>query len=155
MIAELAKYLWTDMQSGSIAGLEDFTIVVTGDHSTTVCSGDHSFEPVPFVICKLSRAMAVERDVTDIATERREEPAEMEGGKGEESTGLGWRSLRATTFAQPPSSASSALPRKADGDALQDTVSHFSEVDAHAGALGRFSGSEVMELIKGFADFAS
>jgi 2,3-bisphosphoglycerate-independent phosphoglycerate mutase len=30
-----------------------FLIVVTGDHTTTVHIGDHSFEPVPFTMCDL------------------------------------------------------------------------------------------------------
>ena len=31
--------------------LQNVVVVVTGDHSTNVHIGDHSFEPVPFVIC--------------------------------------------------------------------------------------------------------
>ena len=30
------------------------TVVITGDHSTPVMYGDHSYEPVPFVICKVA-----------------------------------------------------------------------------------------------------
>jgi len=34
----------------------EFTILVTGDHSTPVLTGDHSYEPVPFAISKVSKA---------------------------------------------------------------------------------------------------
>ena len=30
------------------------SVVVCADHSTTVMSGDHSYEPVPVLLCKLS-----------------------------------------------------------------------------------------------------
>lgn len=32
----------------------NITLVLTGDHTTHIHSGDHSFEPVPFVICDIS-----------------------------------------------------------------------------------------------------
>ena len=69
---------------------DDFLIVVTGDHSTPVLIGDHSFEPVPFMICDL---------------------------KNEEKG---------------------------------DEVEFFSEVDSAYGDLGRFSGLQVMKIIKYF-----
>ncbi|KAM9965603.1 hypothetical protein ACTFIR_005774 [Dictyostelium discoideum] len=34
----------------------NFTICLTGDHSTPVLTGDHSYEPVPFTICKVIEA---------------------------------------------------------------------------------------------------
>jgi len=37
----------------------EFTILVTGDHSTPVLTGDHSYEPVPFAISKVRNATAV------------------------------------------------------------------------------------------------
>jgi len=48
----------------SLAEAEDshnieFTIVLTGDHSTPVLYGDHSCEPVPFVITKVHNAKLV------------------------------------------------------------------------------------------------
>jgi len=37
----------------------EFTILVTGDHSTPVLTGDHSYEPVPFAISKVRNAKAL------------------------------------------------------------------------------------------------
>eukprot|EP00002_Diphylleia_rotans_P033821 TRINITY_DN7228_c0_g1_i1.p1 TRINITY_DN7228_c0_g1~~TRINITY_DN7228_c0_g1_i1.p1 ORF type:complete len:443 (-),score=62.61 TRINITY_DN7228_c0_g1_i1:1490-2818(-) len=83
----------------------EFSIVVTGDHSTPVMSGDHSCEPVPLLLCSVSRIRE-------------------------------WR-------------------KSQDGKVRKlhpsDDVTAFSEVDAHAGFLGRFPGSEVMNIIKHFA----
>jgi 2,3-bisphosphoglycerate-independent phosphoglycerate mutase len=48
-IGQLARLLW---EAGK-AGHYQYFICVTGDHSTPVEYGDHSFEPVPFAICRL------------------------------------------------------------------------------------------------------
>ena len=36
---------------------EDLLLVLTGDHSTPVTYGDHSHEPVPFMVCSINRAI--------------------------------------------------------------------------------------------------
>ena len=76
-------------------------VCVTGDHSTPVLHGDHSFEAVPFTICAIG-----------------------------------------------------ALPDHEGGDpkdgCLVDQVQNFNEIEASGGILGRFPGSEVMEIIKRF-----
>ncbi|KAJ1435439.1 Metalloenzyme [Sesbania bispinosa] len=48
-VGQLARLLWEAESSGKF----QFFLCVTGDHSTPVEYGDHSFEPVPFTICQL------------------------------------------------------------------------------------------------------
>jgi len=52
MIALLLQNLSEDEKWGK----RQFSICVTGDHSTPVLSGDHSYEPVPFSIAKVRGA---------------------------------------------------------------------------------------------------
>eukprot|EP01080_Neovahlkampfia_damariscottae_P003732 gene3732-6620_t len=77
-----------------LKGLNDgnFLFVVTGDHSTPVLIGDHSYEPVPF-------------SIWDLKSDKR------------------------------------------------DSVECFSEIEAAKGNLGRFSGLQVMKIIKSFLKF--
>ncbi|ETV93187.1 hypothetical protein H310_12791 [Aphanomyces invadans] len=82
---------------------EEATIIVTGDHTTPVLYGDHTFEPVPFTIANVRAAARILRGETTTTTHE-----------------------------------------------LQDHVLHFSEVDAAGGILGRFSGDQVMEIVKQF-----
>ncbi|KAI3919361.1 hypothetical protein MKW92_008272 [Papaver armeniacum] len=48
-ISQLARLLWQAESTGDF----QYSICITGDHSTPVEYGDHSFEPVPFTICRL------------------------------------------------------------------------------------------------------
>ncbi|KAK6152657.1 hypothetical protein DH2020_012296 [Rehmannia glutinosa] len=48
-IGQLATLLWQAESTGAF----QYYICVTGDHSTPVEYGDHSFEPVPFALCRL------------------------------------------------------------------------------------------------------
>ncbi|KAF0685826.1 Aste57867_22348 [Aphanomyces stellatus] len=84
---------------------EEATIVVTGDHTTPVLYGDHTFEPVPFTIANVRAAALVLRGQDDTSSKN---------GR------------------------------------LRDDVLGFSELDAAGGGLGRFSGDQVMEIIKQF-----
>lgn len=86
----------------------DVTIIITGDHTTPVLYGDHTFEPVPFAIARVSQA---------------------------------------SQCLASSSSASSDSP-------LIDSVSEFSEISVAQGALGRFAGDQVMELIKTYRAYA-
>lgn len=52
MIAMLVR----ELALRSISNRKSFSIVITGDHSTPVQYGDHSFEPVPFVISTVHSA---------------------------------------------------------------------------------------------------
>ena len=46
MVLQLIKRLWIVEKSGD----SQFSILVTGDHSTPVLFGDHSHEPVPLAL---------------------------------------------------------------------------------------------------------
>jgi 2,3-diphosphopglycerate-independent phosphoglycerate mutase len=72
----------------------EFLIVVTGDHSTPVELGDHSYEPVPFAIWDI---LGKEKDKVEV----------------------------------------------------------FSEIEACKGDLGRFSGLQVMNIIKSFLKYST
>ncbi len=56
MIGHLRRRLCTALPDAAMS------FVVTGDHSTPVRSGDHSYEPVPFVFAKVCGATAMEPD---------------------------------------------------------------------------------------------
>ncbi|DAZ99203.1 TPA: hypothetical protein N0F65_008236 [Lagenidium giganteum] len=88
-------------------GHMEVSIVITGDHTTPVGYGDHTFEPVPFAIARVNAAYA----------------------------------LRAGS--QPTVSST-----------LRDSVSAFSEIAAARGCLGRFSGDQVMGVIKNFRQYS-
>lgn len=88
----------------------DVTIVITGDHTTPVLYGDHTFEPVPFAIARVSQA------------------------------------------AQCMASSSTSVA--SSESALVDSVSEFSEISVAQGALGRFAGDQVMQLIKTYQAYA-
>ncbi|EPZ31344.1 archaeal type cofactor-independent phosphoglycerate mutase [Rozella allomycis CSF55] len=79
-------------QAKAVECLENLWIIVTGDHSTPVEYGDHSCEPVPFVLCKLRNILK-------------------------------------------------------DDKTLADDVQRFNEICSSKGALGRFSGFEIMNSI--------
>ncbi|KAJ0408116.1 hypothetical protein P43SY_002086 [Pythium insidiosum] len=85
----------------------EVTMVVTGDHTTPVIYGDHSFEPVPFAIARGAAA---------------------------------WKALNHPQEALPPTP-------------LTDDVACFSEIAAARGVLGRFSGDQLMSIVKNFRSF--
>eukprot|EP00742_Colponemidia_sp_Colp-10_P007098 GILJ01007621.1.p1 GENE.GILJ01007621.1~~GILJ01007621.1.p1 ORF type:complete len:464 (+),score=62.91 GILJ01007621.1:43-1392(+) len=84
-------------------GSDKYIAVVTGDHSTPVIYGDHSHEPVPFAIARVSEA---------------------------------YRFLSESGAVSPSCTA--------------DCVKTFDEVAARDGFLGRFTGAQIMNLIKSF-----
>lgn len=128
-IAQLAKLLWQAEKSGNF----QYYLCVTGDHSTPVEYGDHSFEPVPFTLCKL-------RDFVSAVGEAKVMETSLD------------------TFALPSVKAGEDLgeevvtsERRSTCKAYSgDQVSEFSEIAAARGCLGRFSGSEMMGIIKKF-----
>ncbi|KAL3696435.1 hypothetical protein R1sor_010511 [Riccia sorocarpa] len=128
MIGQLARLLLEEE-----AGHDKFeySLCVTGDHSTPVEYGDHSFEPVPFTICHLKDFVVA---------------------KGGESVVL---STDLSPFNLPiaGSSALAALAEQAsarasfdsyDSPVAGDSVVRFDEISAARGCLGRFQGSEMM-----------
>ncbi|CEG44155.1 -bisphosphoglycerate-independent phosphoglycerate [Plasmopara halstedii] len=90
----------------------EITIVVTGDHTTPVKYGDHTFEPVPFAIARVGAA-----------------------------------------YKRLQSCRNASNPYESLAGPLTDEVTRFSEVAVASGALGRFSGDQVMKLVKEFRDY--
>ncbi|CAM6097656.1 unnamed protein product [Calypogeia fissa] len=131
MIGQLARLLWEEERTG----LFQYTLAITGDHSTPVEYGDHSFEPVPFSICHL-------RDLVK--------------ARGGEAAILA-TSLSPVSLPIVASSALAALAERANAKATHDcqhspmagdSVAIFNEIAAARGCLGRFQGIEMMGIIK-------
>ncbi|KAH7446552.1 hypothetical protein KP509_01G061700 [Ceratopteris richardii] len=124
MIGQLAHLLWEAECTGHVK----FSICVTGDHSTPVEYGDHSFEPVPFTMCHLEDFVKV-RGGADIINGISLDPftirkSEFSGSKRHANPG-------AVGFAG-------------------DSVAYLDELAASKGCLGRFQGGEMMSVIKQF-----
>ncbi|POM68652.1 2,3-bisphosphoglycerate-independent phosphoglycerate mutase [Phytophthora palmivora] len=93
----------------------EVTIVVTGDHTTPVKYGDHTFEPVPFAIARVGNA---------------------------------YERLQHFKNGGDPANVNNLPPGP-----LTDGVSRFSELAVARGALGRFAGDQVINLVKGFREY--
>ncbi|KAH1238568.1 2,3-bisphosphoglycerate-independent phosphoglycerate mutase 1 [Glycine max] len=128
-LGQLARLLWEAESTGKF----QFFLCVTGDHSTPVEYGDHSFESVPFAICRLKDFVGAIGESTiskssldpfpipsvksgedlldDLETEERDKCCEAYSG---------------------------------------DSVYELNEVAAAKGCLGRFPGGEMMGIIKKF-----
>ncbi|XP_018485082.2 uncharacterized protein LOC108855703 [Raphanus sativus] len=128
-IRQLAKLLW---QAESCSNYQYF-LCVTGDHSTPVEYGDHSFEPVPFTMCRLREfvsAVGGESALLETSLEPFPLPKVVEsdgdvtgkeGGRKETHQAIGG-----------------------------DSVAELSEIAAARGCLGRFHGGEMMGVITKF-----
>lgn len=131
-IGQLAKLLWQAESTGRF----EYSICVTGDHSTPVEYGDHSFEPVPFTLCRLkdfvgaigggSKLMKISLDPFPLPTVK----------AGEDLTG------ECLSEDQKTRVSVQAFSR--------DSVAELNEIAAARGCLGRFPGSEMMGIIKAF-----
>ncbi|KAL4193542.1 hypothetical protein AMTRI_Chr06g177250 [Amborella trichopoda] len=128
-IGQLVRLLWEAQRKGHCS----YSLCVTGDHSTPVEYGDHSFEPVPFSLCKLE-------DFVD--------------ARGGEAVVMG-----ASLDPFPLPSVESCVGGREREFTVEkrenevrayggDSVSEFSEIAAARGCLGRFHGSEMMGIIK-------
>lgn len=128
-IGQLAKLLWEAESTGKF----QYAICVTGDHSTPVEYGDHSFEPVPFTICWLKDfvdAVGGESVVSQISLDPFHLPANDK------------------SLTPPP-----LLQEEVERNAFSgDSVSEFNDIAAARGFLGRFPGGEMMEVIKAFLE---
>ena len=129
-IGQLARFLWEAEKSGHY----QYFICVTGDHSTPVQYGDHSFEPVPFAVCRL-------RDFV--------------GAIGQDNvmnTPLDDFPLPSVKSGEDLTDSSEPAERTPDERKAftGDTVCEYTEIAAARGCLGRFPGSEMMGIIKKF-----
>lgn len=131
-IGQLAKLLWQAESAGDF----QYYICVTGDHSTPVEYGDHSFEPVPFAVCRLKDfvgAVGGESHLSNISLDPFPLPT-VEPGED-----------------LVDACRSQEEKHEKQGRAFKgDTVFEFNEIAAARGILGRFTGSEMMEIIKAF-----
>lgn len=126
-IGQLTRLLWQAESTGKF----EYYLCVTGDHSTPVEYGDHSFEPVPFAICQLKDfvdAMGGEAAIMKTSLE----PFPLPTIKGDEDLTEGLEKMEERS------------KQAFNGD----SVSEFTEIAAARGCLGRFSGSEMMGIIK-------
>lgn len=128
-IGQLARLLWQAEKSGKF----QYFLCVTGDHSTPVEYGDHSFEPVPLAMCQLKDfvgAVGGESAVMEIPLDPFPLPTVKAGEDLTEDTKI----------------------EKERSELLQafsgDSVCEFNEVAAARGCLGRFPGGEMMGIIK-------
>ncbi|KAH0939914.1 hypothetical protein HID58_007375 [Brassica napus] len=130
-IRQLAKLLWQAERSTNY----QYFLCVTGDHSTPVEYGDHSFEPVPFTMCRLREFVAAvggEAALLETSLEPFPLPTVVESGEyvaGKEEDG----ERRET-------------PEAVGGD----SVVELNEIAAARGCLGRFHGGEMMGVITKF-----
>lgn len=131
-IGQLAKLLW----QAESTGMFEYFLCVTGDHSTPVEYGDHSFEPVPFALCRLKDfvgAIGGESKLMEFPLNPFPLPT-VEAGED-----LTEECLREDQRMEHPRQAFSG-----------DSVSVLNEIAAARGCLGRFPGSEMMGIIKAF-----
>ncbi|KAH9622896.1 hypothetical protein KSS87_010085 [Heliosperma pusillum] len=131
-IGQLAKLLWQAESTGKF----EYFLCVTGDHSTPVEYGDHSFEPVPFTLCRLK---------------------DFVGAKGGESVVMetSLESFPLPTVEAGDDLAEECLSADQRTQGLRkafngDSVFELSEIAAARGCLGRFPGSEMMGVINAF-----
>ncbi|MBA0848642.1 hypothetical protein Goshw_005000 [Gossypium schwendimanii] len=131
-IAQLAKLLSQAESTGNF----QYFICVTGDHSTPVEYGDHSYEPVPFTICRLKDfvgAVGGESSVLETSLNPFPLPTVKAGEDLNEAIGLekGRKCKQVQAF-------------------CGDSVFEFNEIAAARGCLGRFPGGEMMGIIRKF-----
>ncbi|KAJ3681027.1 hypothetical protein LUZ60_015516 [Juncus effusus] len=126
-ICQLAKLLW----QAEVSGRFQYFLCVTGDHSTPVEYGDHSYEPVPFTLCGLK---------------------DFVGAIGEENLGLVSLESFPLPIVEEIIVEDKIVEDEGSGGKAYsgDLVSVFSEIEAGRGCLGRFQGSEMMSVIKKF-----
>lgn len=135
-IGQLARLLWQTQSTGKF----QYFLCVTGDHSTPVEYGDHSFEPVPFALCRLEDFVDAlgESVLSEISLDPFPLPT-ISGGE-DIMNNLGVKE-----------SSKSKQSKASAGD----SVLEFNEVAAARGCLGRFPGSEMMEIIKAYLKLKS
>ncbi|GAV60056.1 Metalloenzyme domain-containing protein/PhosphMutase domain-containing protein [Cephalotus follicularis] len=130
-IGQLAKLLWQAETSGNF----QYFLCVTGDHSTPVEYGDHSFEPVPFAICRLKDFVGVVGEDFVLGTPLDPFPLPTIKAGEDISENINTTQERKREQIQTRSG---------------DSVLEYNEIAAARGCLGRFPGGEMMGIIKKF-----
>lgn len=130
-IAQLAKLLWEAETTGNF----QYILCVTGDHSTPVEYGDHSFEPVPFAMCRLKDFVGAIGENT--ISETSLDPFPLPSVKAGEDLTNDLKIEQETRDKRCQSYGG-------------DSVYEFNEIAAARGCLGRFPGGEMMGVIKKF-----
>ncbi|KAG4937577.1 hypothetical protein JHK85_052496 [Glycine max] len=129
-LGQLARLLWEAESTGKF----QFFLCVTGDHSTPVEYGDHSFESVPFTICRLKDFVGAIGESTISKTSL--DPFPIPSVKsGEDLLDDLETEERRDKCCQAYSG---------------DSVYELNEVAAAKGCLGRFPGGEMMGIVKKF-----
>lgn len=131
-IGQLARLLLEAESTGNF----EYFLCVTGDHSTPVEYGDHSFEPVPFTLCRLKDfvcAVGGESIVMEVSPEPFPLPTVEAGEDLADNMSLG--EAKRSGQLQP---------------FCGDSVCEFNDIAAARGCLGRFPGGEMMGIIKTF-----
>lgn len=130
-VGQLARLLWEAESTGKF----QFTLCITGDHSTPVEYGDHSFESVPFAMCRLKDFVGAigESSICKISLDPFPIPSVKSGEDLLDN--LETEERRDKCGKQPYSG---------------DSVYELNEVAAAKGCLGRFPGGEMMGIIKKF-----
>lgn len=136
MVGQLARLLWQAEKKGAAK----FSICVTGDHSTPVEYGDHSYEPVPFSICH----------VKDFVQAKGGEDAIM----AIDLTPFNLPTAEAAKNANVTNGSSFASGNENTKAVAGDAVTRFGEIAAARGCLGRFTGSEMLGVIKHYIALA-
>lgn len=135
-IGQLARLLWQAEAEAEANGKLHYSICVTGDHSTPVEYGDHSFEPVPFTLCRLKDfvdAVGGESVIFKTSLDPFPLPTHDLTEDGEWIDGTGMESSEQEVHAFSG-----------------DSVCEFNEIAAARGCLGRFPGGEMMGIINTF-----
>lgn len=132
-IGQLARLLWEAETTGNF----QYFLCVTGDHSTPVEYGDHSFEPVPFAICRLKDFVGVMGVESVLMTSV--DPFPLPNVKSGEDL------FDDVEKEQEPI-------RKQHQAYSGDSICEFNEVAAAKGCLGRFPGGEMMGVVKTFLE---
>lgn len=129
-IGQLARLLWEAESTGNF----QFFLCVTGDHSTPVEYGDHSFEPVPFAICRLKDFVGAIGE--SVVRQTSLDPFPLPNVKSGEDL----------TFDLETEERGDKCSQSYSGDSVYE----LNEIAAARGCLGRFPGAEMMGIIKNF-----
>lgn len=129
-IGQLARLLWEAESTGNF----QFFLCVTGDHSTPVEYGDHSFEPVPFAICRLKDFVGAIGE--SVVRQTSLDPFPLPSVKSGEDL----------TFDLETEERGDICSQSYSGDSVYE----LNEIAAARGCLGRFPGAEMMGIIKNF-----